>query len=213
MSSVLVIGGSRGIGLETVKRALAQGFSVKAMSRNVEALDLEAQGLEKVAGDATSIDDVTAALEGVDAVVSALGVPLSPRTIKKPTRFFSSSTTILIEAMQAKGVRRLVAVTGYGAGDSHTRLSTLERIPFTLVFGRIYADKSRQEEAIKGSGLDWTIARPGILTQGARKRTYKVLTEKGSWRNGLIARADVADYIVSAIDNPATVGTSPVLVY
>lgn len=208
-----MIGGSKGIGLETVKQGLDVGFSVKAMARTADAIALDHPQLEKVTGDATVRDDVAAALRDVDVVVSCLGLPLNRQTITQPTDLFSSSTLVLLEAMRSSNTKRLIAVTGFGAGDCAAQLSRLERIPFRLVFGRIYDDKSRQEELIKASSLDWTIARPGILTRGRRKETYRVLVEPSSWRNGVISRADVAEYIVSAIKDPSTIGTSPVLVY
>lgn len=212
MTTVLVIGGSRGIGLETVRLALESGFAVRAMARSVGAINIENPKLERVAGDATNLEDVERALGGVDAVVSALGIPLNARTITQPTTFFSKSADVLASAMTKAETSRLIAVTGYGAGDCGARLNAFERVPFRLVFGRIYDDKSRQEAIIKASGLEWTIARPGVLTRGARSGRYRVLNEPTTWRNGMISRADVADYIVSAISDRATIGSTPVLI-
>ena len=81
-----------------------------------------------------------------------------------------------------------------------------------MVFGRAYADKSVQEQMIKDSGLGWTIARPGVLTGGARTGRYKVLAEPGQWRNGMIARANVADFLVRQIGSEDYLGKAPVLV-
>ena len=50
--------------------------------------------------------------------------------------------------------------TGFGAGDSHASISSLQRIPFENFFCRAYEDKSVQESLIKKSGLDWTICGP-----------------------------------------------------
>ena len=61
-------------------------------------------------------------------------------------------------------MKRLICVTGFGAGDSRASISCLQRLPFQMVFGRAYADKSVQERLIKDSSLDWTIVRPGVLT-------------------------------------------------
>ena len=80
------------------------------------------------------------------------------------------------------------------------------------MFGRAYDDKSRQEELIKQSGLDWTIARPGVLLNGARTTRYKVLRDPSEWRNGFIARANVADFLVRQIVDQTYIHKSPVLV-
>jgi putative NADH-flavin reductase len=73
--------------------------------------------------------------------------------------------------------------------------------------------RSRLRPLIKDSALDWTIVRPGLLTNGRRTGRYKVLKEPSQWRNGTIARADVADFLVEQIEDRAYVGKTPVLVY
>jgi hypothetical protein len=69
-----------------------------------------------------------------------------------------------------------------------------------------------QEELIKASGLDWTIARPGVLTYNNPSHDYKVLTDRDSWRNGLISRADVADFLVKSFVDGSHIHETPVLV-
>jgi uncharacterized protein YbjT (DUF2867 family) len=91
-------------------------------------------------------------------------------------------------------------------------MSTLERMGHTAILGRAYADKAVQEEMIKASDLDWTIARPGILTNNRRTGVYKVLTEPSTWRNGLISRADVADFLIKALEEGTHIREAPVLV-
>ena len=80
------------------------------------------------------------------------------------------------------------------------------------MFGRAYYDKSRQEELIKQSGLDWTIVRRGVLLNGVRTMRYKVLRDPSEWRNGFIARANVADFLVKQIEDHSFIGVAPVLV-
>lgn len=126
---------------------------------------------------------------------------------------FSEATRVLVGAMQDQSVRRLICVTGFGAGDSRASINCLQRIPFQIVFGRAYDDKSLQEQLIKGSALDWTIVRPGVLTPGGRSGRYKVLREVSQWRNGLISRSDLAEFLVRQIEDRAYFGATPVLVY
>jgi len=207
---VLVIGASHGIGLETVRETLRAGHEVRAFARSAPSIPIDDPKLEKVRGDAVNRESVEAAVQGMDVVVQALGVGLSD--LIKPVRLFSEATRVLIPAMTAKGVRRLISVTGFGAGDSRASIPLLQKVPFEVVFGRAYADKSAQERLIKESGLDWTIARPGILTNGPRTRGYKILAEPQQWRNGVISRADVADFLVRQIADRAYLHKAPVLV-
>lgn len=85
-------------------------------------------------------------------------------------------------------------------------------MPFRLVFGRAYDDKDAQEMRIRRSGLDWTFVRPGVLTGGAPTGKYRVLEEPSSWRNGMIARSDVAHFIVRQIEADAYVRKAVVLI-
>jgi putative NADH-flavin reductase len=207
---VLIIGASKGIGLETTRQALDAGHHVRALARSASAIALSSPNLEKVWGDALKTEDVEAALVEVDVVVQTLGVGLGD--LFRPVHLFSDATRVLIAAMRSQGVKRLICVTGFGAGDSRTSIGGLQRLPFQIVFGRAYEDKSLQERLIKQSGLDWTIARPGILTCGPRTGRYKILSDSSQWRNGIISRADVAEFLVRQIKDRTYIDQAPVLV-
>ena len=210
MAHVLVVGASNGIGLETVKAALAAGHRVRAFARSAAKIALSDPNLERFTGDALKAGDVAAALVGVDAVVQALGVPF--REMFKPVRLFSDATNVLVPAMEKAGVRRILTVTGFGTGDSRDAIGVLQRVPFRLVFGRAYDDKDAQEMRIRRSGLDWTFVRPGVLTGGARTGKYRILEVASSWRNGMIPRADVADFIVKHIEGDLYLRKAVVLI-
>jgi putative NADH-flavin reductase len=72
----------------------------------------------RVWSNALDSSTIRSALEGVDVVVQSLGVDIAPRSIFECTTLFSQSTRILVDAMKITGVKRLIAVTGLGAGDS-----------------------------------------------------------------------------------------------
>jgi putative NADH-flavin reductase len=163
-----------------------------------------------VRGDALNSQDVEAALDGVDVVLQTLGIGLGD--LFRPVHLFSDATRILVAAMEAQGLKRLICVTGFGAGDSRASISCLQRVPFQLFFGRAYDDKSVQERLIRESSLDWTIVRPGVLTSGRRTGRYKILGETSQWRNGMISRSDVAEFLVRQIEDQTYVRKTPVLV-
>jgi putative NADH-flavin reductase len=211
MAVVLVIGASRGIGLETVRRALADGHRVRALARS--AVQVAHARLETIAADALDRAAVAAALEGVDAAIETLGAPRDLATLLGGTRLFSGATRILIDAMQARGVRRLVAVTGIGAGDSRGRGGLLyDAIAFPLVLKRVYDDKDVQEQMIRASGLDWTIVRPGLLRSGEATGRARALTDPRDWHAGSVTRADVAGFLVHETFERRFVGQTPLLI-
>ena len=213
MARILVIGASRGIGRETVKRGLEVGHSIRAMSRGASDLGISDPNLEPFAGDATDRDSVEKALQGMDAVIQSLGIRVTPQTWLGPVSLFSQATEVLVAAMEANGPRRLLAVTGIGSGDSRTALSSLENLAKDFAMGAIYRDKSLQETMIRNSGLDWTIVRPTFLTRGARTGRYHAFAEPGTWRSGLISRADVADFLIREVESEAYLHRAPVLAY
>ena len=207
---VLIVGASKGIGLETTRQALDAGHDVRALARSATAIAISNPNLEKMRGDALKTEDVEAALVGVDVVIQTLGVGLGD--LFRPVHLFSDATRVLIAAMRSQSVKRLICVTGFGAGDSRASISCLQRLPFQIVFGRAYGDKSLQEQLIKESELDWTIVRPGVLTSGTWTGRYKILSDPSKWRNGIISRVDVADFLVRQIEDRTFVRQAPVLV-
>lgn len=212
MTRILVMGGSQGIGLAVCRAAVAKGHRVRAMSRNGRLPADIGGDCEAFIGDARSGDDVIRALTGTDVVVQALGVPPSLDFILKPVTLFSEATRVLLPAMTKAGVGKLVAVTGFGAGDSHDAINILQRLPFRLIFKNAYDDKSIQEALIAASDLDWLIVRPGVLMNCPLSGNYKVLTRSSEWRNGIVARADVADFIVQRIEANILNREKPVII-
>ncbi|MGH6831813.1 MAG: NAD(P)-dependent oxidoreductase [Methyloceanibacter sp.] len=213
MAKVLVIGASRGVGLETVRAALRAGHSVRALARSVSSIRIQDTALDKVSGDALDRDTIRNALQDVDVVIQTLGVDFALRSIFEGTTLFSESTRILVDAMKAAGVKRLIAVTGLGAGNSRGHGGLLyDAVVFPLLLKRVYDDKDVQEWIVRSSGLDWTLVRPGLLTNRPATGRYCVLTASKDWRFGAISRADVADFLVRQINDRALIGTTPLLI-
>lgn len=195
---IVILGATSGIGACALEAALDGGLPVRGFARSADKLSAR-EGLEPVAGDARKPEELARALTGARAVIYALGIKERPAMIWAEETLFSETTAALIEAMGTAGVSRLVAVTGFGAGRSYSAMSSLEKLGHGALLGRVYADKSRQEDMIVQSALDWTIARPVILTNGAASGRIRVLAEPEAWGNGLISRADVGAYVVRAV--------------
>jgi len=175
-SSVLVLGGTGGTGRLIVHQALARGYDVTVLARSADkAGDLK--GARLIVGDARDEASLRQALEGRDAVISALGTKISPF---KEVTLLSSATRALVSAMQHEKVSRLVCITGMGAGDSAGHGGFLfDHLIFPLLLSKVYADKNRQEALIQASGLDWVLVRPSILND---KKTRDNSRAHGSLR-------------------------------
>ncbi|MEM6652007.1 MAG: SDR family oxidoreductase [Pseudomonadota bacterium] len=211
MANILIIGASKGIGLATVREGLARGHEVTAFARSASQMKVKHEQLTQLDGNARDPNALKDAVAGHDAVIMTLGVPFDAKMLFGPIDLFSEATKAVVEAMSANQVDRLIAVTGFGAGDSRAAISPLQKLPFNAVFGRAYADKSRQEEIIKATDLRWTLVRPGVLTNGRKTEHYDVATEIRDMKNGIISRADVAHFLIGAAETDAYVGKGPVL--
>lgn len=207
---ILIMGATSGIGALAVDEALARGLPVRAFARG--AADMTPRdGLEPFAGDARSAEDVARALQGARAVIYALGIRERLSMLWEEETLFSDSTRLLIDAMGADTTKRLVVVTGFGAGRSRSAMSTLESVGHKAVLGKPYADKDRQEAMIVKSDLDWTIARPVILRNSPKSGQMRVLRDPETWRNGLVSRGDVAAYLVDAVEQGLDIKADVVL--
>lgn len=192
---LLIVGATRGIGRQLVEQALASGHAVTALAREPRRLSLQHERLRVMKGDILDANSVNAAMTGQEAVCCTIGVK-SPF----PTTVFSEGTRNLIEAMKKSGVRRLVCVTGIGAGDSRGHGGFLyDNLVLPFPFRFVYADKDRQEALIKASDLDWTIVRPGFLTNGPLTKRYRVFTDLTGVTAGWISRADVAHFMLEEL--------------
>ncbi|MCW6511890.1 NAD(P)-dependent oxidoreductase [Lichenifustis flavocetrariae] len=206
---ILVTGATGGTGREVVRQALARGHQVNALARSASDAAPLLPGTDIIEGDARDGEAVAKALAGCDGVISALGTKLS---LLHEETLLSTATRVLIDAMQHRGIKRLVCITGIGAGDSHGHGGFLyDRIVQPLLLNSTYHDKDRQEDEVRESSLDWTIVRPTNLTNGPATDDIRALTDLTDFHGGSIARADVARFLITELEDRHWAGKSPVI--
>lgn len=189
---LFVVGAGGPTGRMIVSQAVARGHSPSALLR---APTQRPEGaVEVVIGDVLKPETYAEALKGQDAVLCALGTKLS----RRPTTLLSDGTRALTLAMRGAGVRRLIAITGIGAGDSRGHGGWMyDRLILPILLAEIYRDKDRQESIIRESGADWTIVRPAQLTDSPASRSYRTVTTMDGFTGRRISRADVADFMLT----------------
>lgn len=204
---ILIVGATGGTGRQLVAQALERGYEVTALARNPAKLRIESPRLKVLTGDVLDYPSIEAAMRGQEAVVSALG----HRRYFYPTRIQSDGTGNVLRAMEAQGVSRFVCETALGIGDSAGRLGlyyTLFTIPVVLPF--YFWDKARQERIVAASAADWTIVRPGALTNGAQRGRYRHGRGVGSYLlTRSISRADVAAFMLDQLTSGAYLRGAP----
>jgi uncharacterized protein YbjT (DUF2867 family) len=192
---VVVAGGHGKIGLRLLRLLGERGDRGRGLIRNPEhAGDLEAVGAEPVVADLEQLDDLAPYVEGADAVVFAAGAGPGSGPERKQTVDLGAAVK-LIDAAELVGVKRYVIVSSIGAHDP-------EGGPEQM---RPYLEaKAEADRALAASGLDYTVVRPGSLTDDAGTGTVDLRTELGG--RGQIARDDVAAILVACLDMPETIG-------
>jgi uncharacterized protein YbjT (DUF2867 family) len=197
---ILVIGATGGTGQRVVAQALKAGHRLTALVRNPQGLAVTSDRLRVLTGDVVRDDAVLEeAVRGQDVVISTLGVGKS----FKPGGLIARSAPRIVNAMESQGVRRLMFVSAFGVGGTYRDVPFVPRLFIRLLLKDIYHDKNAGEEAIRRSGLDWTIVYPTGLTDAPGNGRYRVgerLALRGFPR---IPRADVATFIVQDIDSAA----------
>jgi len=207
---LLIIGATRGIGFQLVEQALQAGHEVTALVRNPQKMPKGHDRLQVMQGDILDPDAVHRAMAGQEAFCVTIGTGVT----LKPVTLFSRGAQNVLEAMRRHGVRRLICITGIGAGDSRGHGGFLyDRIFNPLLLKTIYADKDRQEALIRASDTEWTIVRPGFLTNGPLTKKYRVITDLTGVTAGKISRADVAYFLLEELATNRYVRQTPLLTY
>lgn len=197
--NLVVIGATGGTGSQVVAQALAAGHRVTALVRRPAAVPLQHPRLEVIQGDVFEPATLAQPIRGQDAVVSALGV-----TTHGPTTLFSTGIANIMQAMQSAGVRRLMCVSASGLDPGPLLQRWIAKPLLWLMFKEAYSALVRMEAAVKASDLDWTIVRPPRLTDGPRTGQYHIAVNQHLSRGWFISRADLADYIVTHLEDPQT---------
>jgi uncharacterized protein YbjT (DUF2867 family) len=207
---VLVLGATGGTGREIVRAAAAQGHRVVALVRS-KAKAADIADAELIEGDARDEQALARALAGCDAVISSLGTSMSPF---QEVTLLSTATRALVRAMDAAKVRRLVCITGLGAGDSRGHGGfVFDTFIFPLLLRNVYADKDRQEAIVRASDLDWVLVRPVILSDKPAKGSVRAQTDLSNIHGGSIARADVAAFVVQQLTDDAWLRRAPLIAW
>jgi uncharacterized protein YbjT (DUF2867 family) len=208
-----VFGATGRIGGDVVRQALDAGHKVTAVVRDPARFDLSHPALEvaTVPG-LTDPEVLRPLLEGSDAAISGVG----PRG-RKDGPVASRATRGILAAMEASGVRRFVAVSAVPVGPVPEGESFVNRrilLPFISAFARdVYADLSQMEDEIRDSATEWTVVRPPRLVNKPLTGTYRTVVGANVPRGYSISRADVADLMLAALDDPATLGHAVGIAY
>jgi putative NADH-flavin reductase len=199
-----IFGATGGTGLELTRQALEKGHSVRVLLRNPNKMPLSNQNMRIVLGSVLDHESVVKTVLGSDAVLSCLG----QRNLLHNTHVVSVGIHLIMSVMKAQGVRRLVVESAFGAGESLAQANLLQRLAFATLLWAPYEDKNLMEPEVKASGLEWTILRPTMLSDGQGTGRYTVFSGSAPQKTA-VTRADVATAMLRAVEERLWIGEAP----
>ena len=197
---VLIAGATGGTGQEVVDQALMRGLHVRALVRDqTKARALFGDRVQYVTGDVREPRSLRKAVKGVDQVICALGSNVQRDPENSPELVDYAGVKSLAEAAKTAGVSQFILVSSMGVTHPEHQLNAM--------LDNILEWKLKGEEAVRATGINYTIVRPGALTnEPSGQRGIRIM--QGDPRNGegSISRGDVAAILLSAIGRPDLYG-------
>jgi|HubBroStandDraft_2_1064218.scaffolds.fasta_scaffold346295_1 uncharacterized protein YbjT (DUF2867 family) len=186
---------------------ISRGFEVTAFVRDSSKIKENDEKLRVVQGDPATAESLQRALIGHDAVVCALGY----RKPKQRQRVFEPAIEAIVKAGTHAGIKQIVYLSAYGVAETRGDLGfLLGKLILPMMLEGVFADHATTEKIIRSSGIDYTIVRPGMLTNGPRTGSYRA--QEGLMKARKISRADVADFMLRSLSDPSfsrkTIGLS-----
>jgi uncharacterized protein YbjT (DUF2867 family) len=191
---VVVAGGHGQIALRLLRLLAERGDRARGLIRNPDhAADLESAGAEPVLCDLEREEDVSGFVQGADALVFAAGAGPGSGAERKQTMDLGGAVK-LIDAAKANGIARYVIVSAIGANRPERWSGQMK--PY-------YEAKAAADRRVEASGLDWTIVRPGGLTDDPGTGRVRAGENIGY---GEVTRDDVAATLAAVLAAQNTIG-------
>jgi uncharacterized protein YbjT (DUF2867 family) len=204
--NIAVFGGTGVTGQLVIERALSEGHSVAALTRDASRIIRSSDRVRVVEGSPTSPADVRRTLEGADAVIHCLGI--GGKGDGKASTLVSESVGLVIDEAVRSGVKRIVCMSNVGAGGSGPWLYRRIVLPIFLSWLRpIIADKDRMEELLRSSGLEWVSVRLPNIVDGPGRPIRA--SASGAGLGLSITAASVAEFLVGQVSSSEWVGQTP----
>ncbi len=185
--NLTVLGAAGATGTELVEEALAAGHHVTALARSPEKLTITNPSLHVVQGDATDRAAVSRAMKRADAVISTLG---------GTTPVIAEAARAIVAVAKQEGPQRIVMLSSFAV--ARDRLTPISKLVTRMAMGAQIRDKTAGEEALRASGLDWTIVYATKLTNGPKTEPAVVPETTKVGISQKISRAAVASFLLQA---------------
>ncbi|HAA11468.1 MAG TPA: hypothetical protein DCE41_07100 [Cytophagales bacterium] len=212
---ILLIGATGRTGQHILTQALQRGMSVNVLTRSPHKIQLQHENLRVFEGSTTDLTDVAKAIEGCNAILSALNISYKRENnpwskLAGPSNLLSETMDTLLAAATPEQIQCIVVCSALGVGDSWKEIPGWFRwIIKNSSIGTVYNDHDRQEQGLRSGNIAYTIVRPVGLTNSDKPEKIKESFGKGTKLKLTISRSSVATYMLDAISREDLVGKSP----
>lgn len=179
---IIIFGATGFSGQAILEEAVRQGHEVTVLVRDASKIPNKNNNVKIMEGNVLEPAVVSSVLHHQEAVIQCLGV--GGKGDGKPTTFISDATKVIVDEMEKQNVKRLIAMSNVGAGNSITFqpwFFTKFILPYFMKWLKvIIEDKNRMEPIIMNSNLNWTIVRcPNIVDKPSKGTCNATLDGKG----------------------------------
>lgn len=205
-----ILGGTGRSGRLLIDTALAAGHEVRVLARDPARLHRQDPRLVPVTGDARDPEAVARLLEGVDAVLSALG-PVRGEARGDGSGVMTRAAENLVAAMPGAGVTRLISMTGAGVaqpGDQPKVFDRVIRTALRLSQPDVLRDSEGHVARLRASDLDWTVVRVPMLIDGPAQ---SVRAGKVGDIGPRVSRASVATFMLEQLESDRWLRQAPAI--
>jgi putative NADH-flavin reductase len=194
---ITIFGASGRTGQLLVKQALEKGDLVTAYVRRPDALGIEHPNLTFITGTLDNQEKLKESISGAEACLCVLG----GNSLTRHAVEIVTGIDHIVNTMEECGVKRFIYLSSIGAGESRYYMPQPIRFFIADVMLRVpLADHTASENRIAGSSLQWTVVRPGGLTDGPMTGNLKYGSEKITLKgNASISRASVASFMLEQL--------------
>jgi putative NADH-flavin reductase len=213
---LLILGSTGRTGKYLLEDALARGFEVNVLVRNVQKITITTEKLRIFEGTPSNKEDLAKALQGCTHVLSALNISRNSdfpwADLRTPKDFLEKTIQNLIDLSETNPLENVMVISAWGVAETRKDVPFWFRwmIDFTNVkYG--YLGHEDQERLLKNSDLNWTIVRPVILTNNKIIKLVLVSLDNNPKPNYLISRVNVANFMVDIFEKSLYVKQTPTI--
>ena len=197
---IALFGATGGTGIEFLKQSSHYPYDITAVVRSPHKLGEAFADVKVIKASIDETETLRAAVKDFDLVLSLVGIS-GILQARKPNALYQRTAQNLIRLCTENSIPRLMVVTSGGVVEATGEPWFFRYLLKPIFLKKMYDDMNIMEELVQQSGLNYTIVRPPFLTNGPLTKDYRVIYDQWFEDDKDLSRADLAHYLLEAIDD------------